>query len=167
MINVLIVDDSSVARNTVAKALSAEAGICVVGQASNGATGMERFRQLQPDVVVVDLEMPRVDGLDWQISKVLRDRVTFDRVPLQYPFPASMPQMDIVLLRNVIIYFDHATRSPVLGNIHRILQQDGVLILGGAETTFQLNHGFRRVELTKDKVFFQRTDARGGPNAGV
>ena len=64
MMNVLIVDDSSVARNTVAKALSAEAGICVVGQASNGATGMERFRQLQPDVVVVDLEMPRVDGLE-------------------------------------------------------------------------------------------------------
>lgn len=108
------------------------------------------------------------DGLDWQISKVLRDRVTFDRVPLQYPFPASMPQMDIVLLRNVMIYFDHATRSRVLANIHRILKQDGVLILGGAETTFQLHHGFRRVELTKDKVFFQRTDARGGgPNAGV
>lgn len=62
--NILIVDDSSVARNAISKALGAQTGFRMIGQASNGATGMERFRQLQPDVIVVDIEMPRVNGLE-------------------------------------------------------------------------------------------------------
>jgi two-component system chemotaxis response regulator CheB len=63
-IRVLVVDDSAVARKLLATLLSRDARIEVVGAAADGAVALEKARLLRPDVMTLDLEMPRVDGLD-------------------------------------------------------------------------------------------------------
>jgi two-component system, chemotaxis family, protein-glutamate methylesterase/glutaminase len=62
-IGVLIVDDSSAVRNILARTLLAQEGITVVGKAVDGVHALELATQCRPDIVLLDVEMPRMDGL--------------------------------------------------------------------------------------------------------
>jgi DNA-binding NarL/FixJ family response regulator len=63
MIRVLIADDHQVVRQGLRFLLSCEPGIEVAGEAADGAAALDAIRALGPDVVLLDLLMPRVDGL--------------------------------------------------------------------------------------------------------
>ena len=63
-IRVLLVDDQSMLRMGFRMVLSAEDGIEVVGEAGDGAAGVSMTRALQPDVVLMDVRMPGVDGIE-------------------------------------------------------------------------------------------------------
>jgi chemotaxis protein methyltransferase CheR len=91
-------------------------------------------------------------GTSWQIKEELRNMVDFQEINLAKSWP-TMPFMDLVLIRNVMIYFDVATKKSILGKIGKLLRQDGYLLLGGAETTFQLDDSFRRVEQLKSGFY--------------
>jgi DNA-binding NarL/FixJ family response regulator len=62
-LRLLIVDDQPLIRRGLAMMLATEPGIAVVGQAADGAEAVERALALRPDVVVMDLQMPRVSGV--------------------------------------------------------------------------------------------------------
>ncbi|MBN1993368.1 MAG: chemotaxis response regulator protein-glutamate methylesterase [Anaerolineae bacterium] len=62
-IRVLIVDDSAFIRYTVAKHLEADPDIEIVGNARDGVEALDQIKALKPHVVVLDVEMPRMDGL--------------------------------------------------------------------------------------------------------
>jgi NarL family two-component system response regulator LiaR len=62
-IRVLIVDDHQVVRQGLRTFLELQPDIIVVGEADNGQVAVEMVRQLQPDVVLMDLVMPRLDGV--------------------------------------------------------------------------------------------------------
>ena len=64
MIRVLLVDDHPVVRSGLAGLLGGEPDIEVVGEASDGREGVERAEALQPDVVLMDLRMPVMDGVE-------------------------------------------------------------------------------------------------------
>ena len=64
MIKVLIVDDHSVVREGLRAFLELQDGIEVAGEAADGAEAIEQARRLHPDVVLMDLVMPRVDGVE-------------------------------------------------------------------------------------------------------
>ena len=64
MIRVLIVDDHAVVRTGLEQLLAAESDIEVVGTAPDGAEALPLVRELQPDVVLMDLSMPEVDGIE-------------------------------------------------------------------------------------------------------
>ena len=66
----------------------------------------------------------------------------------------SIPRVDLLLLRNALIYFDVDTRRNILRRVRRVLSPDGYLLLGGAETTFSLDEGFSRVQVGRS-VFYQ------------
>jgi len=63
-ITVLVADDQELVRAGFASILSAQADIEVVAQCADGAEAVEAARRLRPDVVVVDIRMPRLDGLE-------------------------------------------------------------------------------------------------------
>ena len=62
-IRVLVVDDSALMRKVLVKMLDREADIEVVGTAMDGVFALEKMEKLRPDVVTLDLEMPRMDGI--------------------------------------------------------------------------------------------------------
>jgi DNA-binding NarL/FixJ family response regulator len=63
-IRVLLVDDHQVVRRGLRTFLEVQDDIVVVGEAADGAEGVERARELHPDVVLMDLKMPGVDGIE-------------------------------------------------------------------------------------------------------
>lgn len=63
-IRVLVVDDHPVLRDGVAAALQNQADMEMVGEARNGEEAVERFRALRPDVTLMDLQMPGMNGVD-------------------------------------------------------------------------------------------------------
>ena len=63
-IRVLIVDDQAMVREGFGALLSAQPDLVVVGAAGNGADGVEMARRLAPDVVLMDVRMPVLDGLE-------------------------------------------------------------------------------------------------------
>lgn len=63
MIRVLIVDDSALVRQMLSEILDAAPGITVVGSASDPYVAREKIKQLAPDVITLDVEMPKMDGL--------------------------------------------------------------------------------------------------------
>jgi two-component system chemotaxis response regulator CheB len=71
-IKVLVVDDAVVVRILVANALANDPELDIIGKAQNGKIALEMIADAQPDVVVLDLEMPEMDGL--QVLKALKDR---------------------------------------------------------------------------------------------
>jgi two-component system chemotaxis response regulator CheB len=63
MINVLVVDDSSLMRRMISEMLDSALNIRVVGTARDGLEAVEKIEKLKPDVITMDVEMPRMDGL--------------------------------------------------------------------------------------------------------
>ena len=63
-IRVLIVDDHAVVREGIRHVLSADPGFAIVGEAANGREAIAKAEELRPDVVVLDLSMPELSGLD-------------------------------------------------------------------------------------------------------
>jgi chemotaxis protein methyltransferase CheR len=91
-------------------------------------------------------------GTDWQLQSSIRNAVEFREMNLARPWP-NLPRMDLVLIRNVMIYFDVETKKSILGRVARLLQPDGYLLLGGAETTINLHNSYRRVEPLKSGFY--------------
>ncbi len=63
-IRVLIVDDHAIVRKGISALLSTETDIEVLGEATNGAEGVEKAEVLRPDVVLMDMVMPKMDGIE-------------------------------------------------------------------------------------------------------
>jgi two-component system, chemotaxis family, protein-glutamate methylesterase/glutaminase len=75
-VRVLIVDDSAVVRQTLSDVLSSDPAIEVIGTASDPFVAAERMREEAPDVITLDIEMPRMDGLTF-----------LQRIMAQHPIP--------------------------------------------------------------------------------
>src|SRR5665811_126318 len=63
-IRILLVDDHQLFRQGLCRLLRDEPDMQVVGEAGNGRTALEQVRQLSPDVVVMDVSMPELNGID-------------------------------------------------------------------------------------------------------
>jgi len=74
-IRVLVVDDSVVVRRQLETILSAELGIVVLCSASSGSKAMDTIQQQHPDIVILDVEMPCMNGLE--VLKLIRRQTTY------------------------------------------------------------------------------------------
>lgn len=79
---------------------------------------------------------------DWQLDETLCRMVEFRQLNLSRDWPA-LPKMDVILLRNVLVYFDVATRQEILRKVRGLLRPDGYLLLGGAETALHIDTEFK------------------------
>jgi len=94
----------------------------------------------------------RQEGGDWQISDEIRRRVEFRNINLSEEWP-PLPPMDVVFMRNVLIYFNLEIKRAILGKVRQILRPDGYLFLGSAETTINIDPEFKRVEFDRTVVY--------------
>ncbi|MEL6788860.1 MAG: response regulator transcription factor, partial [Cyanobacteria bacterium J06607_15] len=69
MIRILIVDDQKTIRETIKKILATEADLNVVSTAEDGTTALKQAKALMPDLMLVDLEMPKLNGL--QLTRLI------------------------------------------------------------------------------------------------
>jgi len=82
-------------------------------------------------------------GLDWQLNDDVRSMVRFETLDLRGSLRTLGP-FDVVFCRNVLIYFDVECKKKILGELKGTLFHGGYLILGGSETTLNLDNSFER-----------------------
>ncbi|MEH1848035.1 MAG: protein-glutamate O-methyltransferase CheR [Nostoc sp.] len=85
---------------------------------------------------------------NWRINERIRQMVDFRQLNLLQSW-SSLPQFDVIFLRNVLIYFDIVTKKALLKKIKQQLRPDGYLFLGSGETTISLDESFKRVSFDK------------------
>ena len=115
-------------------------------------TGLEVNRGLPAELLVKYFSRR---GVRWQLDERVRSMVTFRELNLCQPFPA-LPMMDVILLSNVLIYFDGPTKSAVLRNIGAQLRPEGCLFLGVGETTYGLDLDYEIVRLGRAACYKYR-----------
>jgi chemotaxis protein methyltransferase CheR len=98
-------------------------------------------------------------GTNWQLGETIRNMVEFKELNLARPWP-FLPRMDLVFLRNVMIYFEVPVKKAILGQVANVLQPDGYLILGGAETTFSIDDSYQRAEALKGGFYQLATNTK-------
>jgi chemotaxis methyl-accepting protein methylase len=74
----------------------------------------------------------------------------------------STEVIDVIFLRNVLIYFDVATKRTVLQNVAKLLRPDGWLFLGAAETTIGIDDNYERVAAGRTSAYRVRTGVPAG-----
>ena len=98
-------------------------------------------------------------GAEWQVADEVRDMVTFRRSNLIEEWPPMTP-MDLILLRNVLIYFDESSKRRVLERVQRVLRPEGLLLLGGAETPRIHGSGYLR-ESIDGTIWYRNASSAG------
>ncbi len=89
-----------------------------------------------------------------RVKQALRDRVSFTHLNLVTPDAADvLPFMDVVLCRNVLIYFDSVARRRVLQSLYRRMQPGAWLLLGHSESLLTVSTDFEIVQLQGDLVY--------------
>ncbi len=132
----------------------------VLARAAHGTfSQLEVNRGLPAALLVRHFER---DGAGWRIKQPLRSRVSFRQLNLARPW-SGLPLMDVVLLRNVLIYFDTAAKIAVLGQLARVLAPGGSLFLGGAETTYGLDDRWERQQVGRTAMY-RLAAPRGEPS---
>ena len=91
-------------------------------------------------------------GVEWQLKDDIRRTIDFRMINLIESWP-PLPPADIILIRNVLIYFDVATKKQILAKARKVMRPDGYLFLGGAETTLNIDDAFERVEFQRSGCY--------------
>jgi len=128
-IRVLVVDDSALMRKLIPQALSQDSGIEVVGTAMDGLIGLKKIEELHPQVVTLDLEMPRMDGME-----MLREITRKHHVPV-IAFSAHTEQGANVTLKALSLGAFDFVRKPqdaALGHIEQIASELALKIRAAA-----------------------------------
>ncbi|MCC6932064.1 MAG: protein-glutamate O-methyltransferase CheR [Deltaproteobacteria bacterium] len=82
------------------------------------------------------------DGTRWIVKDDLRRMLEVRLVNLAAPWP-HLPQVDLIMMRNVLIYFDQVTKVSILKHAYDQLKVNGVLLLGSTETTINMNLSYQ------------------------
>jgi chemotaxis protein methyltransferase CheR len=93
------------------------------------------------------------DGMVWEIKPEIRNMVRWQKFNLKDSV-AGIAACDVVLCRNVLIYFDMGTKRNILANIRKVLRPRGYLILGSSETTLNADDKYVRQQVGPS-VFYQ------------
>jgi chemotaxis protein methyltransferase CheR len=103
-------------------------------------------------------------GEAWQIAPEIRGMVKFLPLNLLNDF-SHLGRFDLVFCRNVLIYFDQATKIDVLERIADVTERDGYLVLGGAETVMGLTQRFRPV--ADKRSLYQKPYVAAEPESNI
>ena len=126
------------------KILATDVSNDVLAKARSGKfSQLEINRGLPAPLLIKHFER---SGVDWVIKEEIRKLVEWKQLNLSAGWPI-LPSADLVLLRNVLIYFSNETRKDILGRVHRMLKADGYLLMGTGESTMNLPNAYERLQL--------------------
>jgi chemotaxis protein methyltransferase CheR len=94
----------------------------------------------------------RPSGLDWQLSEEVRRIARFETIDLRKKMTGLGP-FDLVLCRNVMIYFDDETKRKIMKEIHGTLFRGSWLLLGSSESIFGMDEWFERTSVGNVTVY--------------
>ncbi|MBA7465413.1 Chemotaxis protein methyltransferase 1 [subsurface metagenome] len=103
-------------------------------------------------------------GEFWQINPDIRAMVQHRQLNLLHDF-AQLGTFDIIFCRNVLIYFDQDTKINIFNRLCRIMEPDGFLVLGAAETVVGLTDAFK--PYPDKRGLYRPNDARAAKTTGV
>jgi two-component system chemotaxis response regulator CheB len=113
MIRVLVVDDSAFVRRALTRMLDSSPDIQVVGVAVDGKDGYDKVKELQPDVVTLDIKMPRLGGLE-ALKKIMEE----SPVPVLLLSSLTTEGADVTLRGLELGAMDFVDKSSVQGNMN-------------------------------------------------
>ena len=117
-------------------------------KARRGVYSAWSFREVPPDIQAsYFVQRPRGQETDYEVVGRLRSRVQWDVLNLNdtvYPaVETNTHEMDLILFRNVLIYFSEATARQVVGRLYACLTDKGWLVVGHADTSLAVFHEFK------------------------
>lgn len=140
-IAMLIRDNFPELLNWKVEIVATDINLEVLEQAKRGLyNSVEMKRGLTPEQVSKHFSQV---GNNWQISADLRSMVKFSQLNLIHTWP-NLGLFDFVFIRNVLIYFNVECKRDILGKIRKVLQPDGFMFLGTAETTLNIDPSYER-----------------------
>jgi chemotaxis protein methyltransferase CheR len=124
----------------------------VLVRARKGQYREAAFRSTDP--TVRDRYFTREGDGSWRIGDEIRNRVSFGRLNLYDEARVSLlGYVDVIFCRNVIIYFDDASKRMVINNFYNRLVDGGYLLLGHSESLISLSTQFKLKHLRNDMVY--------------
>lgn len=132
--------------NILASDLSKE----MLDRVADGSYSQIEVNRGMPAVMMV--KYFKQEGVRWRVKQELRDMVITKRINLIERWP-SLPKMDIIFMRNVLIYFSTEVKRQILTNVRQQMAPDGVLFLGGAETTMGVDTNLQRLSYGNTAVY--------------
>ncbi|HKO01142.1 MAG TPA: protein-glutamate O-methyltransferase CheR [Thermoanaerobaculia bacterium] len=124
----------------------------VLVRARRGKYREGAFRSTDP--TIRDKYFAREDDGTWRIGDDIRNRVSFGRLNLyDEPRVSLLGHVDVIFCRNVIIYFDDASKKMVINNFYNRLVDGGYLLLGHSESLISLSTQFKLKHLKNDMVY--------------
>ncbi|MGV3607882.1 MAG: CheR family methyltransferase [Planctomycetaceae bacterium] len=132
--------------NILASDLSKE----MLDRVADGSYSQIEVNRGMPAVMMV--KYFKQEGVRWRVKQELRDMVMTKRINLIERWP-SLPKFDIIFMRNVLIYFSTEVKRQILANVRQQMASDGVLFLGGAETTMGVDTNLQRLSYGNTAVY--------------
>jgi chemotaxis protein methyltransferase CheR len=91
-------------------------------------------------------------GAEWVLKPEIRQMIELKSINLAEPV-IGLPPCDLVMMRNVLIYFDRTSKRQVLSEIRKVLRPDGILMLGSSETTMNIDDRWSGRTINKTIVY--------------
>lgn len=91
-------------------------------------------------------------GTHWQVKPDIQAMIQFRQHNLDQSF-TGIPTSDVVLMRNVLIYFESDVKRQILEKVRKVMRPDGHLILGASETTVGIDGSWRRQLIAKTSIY--------------
>ena len=119
----------------------ARAGVYSAMELNRGLPEEYRNRHFEPET-----------GNRWRISERLRTMIKFERLNLLDPFH-HLGRFDLIMMRNVLIYFDAPTKAMILNKVSKHLQPNGYFMLGTSEATLDVETPLLAERVDKTTVY--------------
>jgi len=161
-IRVLVVDDHPLLRDGIAATLATQPDITIVGEAADGREAVQLFRSLQPDVTLMDLQMPKADGVEAIVA--IREEFPLARIAILTTYRRDIRALHAIKAGAYGYLLKSTLRKELLDAIRAIAAGKRYI---PAEIAAELADSLSQESLTPREVQVLQCVAMGKPNKQI